>query len=68
MAEDIQFTLDKIQCANDSELSEIIKAVIRRYTVLRPDWEVMFFSLPRNDAGDRCRCIEETIDFLKNRI
>jgi len=68
MAEDIQFILNKIQRANDSELSEIIKAVIRRYGVLHPNWEVIFQSLPQSDVDERRRCINETIDFLKNRI
>ena len=57
--------LERIDCADDIELSEIIQSVIRRYGVLHPDWEVMFLYLPRDDPHARHRCVEETIAFLR---
>ena len=39
--------IDRIEIANSDELSKLVGAVIRRYRVLHPEWEVVFYSLHR---------------------
>lgn len=57
--------LSKIVQADDIEISEIIKAVIRRYEAAYPDWEIIFLSLPKHDPVERCQRIEEALKFLQ---
>ena len=38
--------LERIEQADDFEINEIIQAVIRRYKLVFPDWEIIFLSLP----------------------
>ena len=45
--------MKKIEDANTEELSRIVHAVIRRYSVLYPEWEVVFYSLHRDDEQRR---------------
>ena len=45
--------MKKIENANSDELSRIVHAVIRRYSVLHPEWEVVFYSLHRDDEHHR---------------
>ena len=40
--------LDKISAAKREELEEILQAVLRRYAVLYPDWEVNIYSLEKS--------------------
>ena len=45
--------LSVIEIADDIILNELIQSVIRRYRILHPDWEVLFYSLHR--GGDERR-------------
>lgn len=56
--------LTKIAQANDLEISEIIQAVIRRYSRVFPDWEVVFLSLPLQ-PDERKKLLEQTIAQLR---
>ena len=56
--------LDQIKKSDDTQLSEIIQSVIRKYGVLHPGWEIIFLSLPRDDPEARRKCVEETVAFL----
>lgn len=56
--------LERIAQADDFEINEIIHAVIRRYKLVFPDWEVIFLSLPIQ-AEERKLLLDQTIDQLK---
>ena len=56
--------LAKIEHSNDLEVNEIIQAVIRRYKLVFPDWEVIFLSLPSQEK-ERKEVLEQTIEQLK---
>ena len=45
--------LAQIERADDIQISRIIQAVIRRYSTVYPDHEVVFLSLPTNDPKER---------------
>ncbi|MBQ9148040.1 MAG: hypothetical protein IJX69_00555 [Oscillospiraceae bacterium] len=53
-----------IEQADDDAISQIIQAVIRRYKQVYPGWEVVFLSLPRDNAEERRRQLNELIEFL----
>ena len=52
--------LSYISKADDTEISEIIQAIIHRFDTLHPDDEIFFLSLPRNDLQVR----QDTLDTL----
>ena len=54
-----------ISRADDFEISQIIQTVIRRYSVVYPDWEVMFLSLPK-EPEERREQLEQMLGTLKN--
>lgn len=56
--------LDRIENADDSEISEIINAVVRRYGRVYPDWDVMFLSV-RKDPEKRKEDVEGIIRMLR---
>ena len=62
---DLTDVLRKIEQANDEEINEIIKAVIHRYQVCYPGWEVIFLSLPKCDGEERKKQAIELIAFLR---
>ena len=45
--------LAQIEQADDIQISRIIRAVIRRYSSVSPEHEVVFLSLPTNDPEER---------------
>ena len=51
-----------IEQCGDAGLNEIVKAVIRRYAQCHPDYEVVFYSLPKGNG--RAEAIAELIGFL----
>lgn len=57
--------LRRIEESDDLEISEIIRAVIQRYHVCFPDWEIIFLSLPRNDPQERERGLEELLSLAR---
>ena len=56
--------LSAIENASDAQIGDIIKAVIRRYKTLFPQWQVVFLSIPRDEA-QREESIERLLEFLK---
>ena len=56
--------LERIEQADDFEINEIIQAVIRRYKLVFPDWEIIFLSLPVQ-SEERKLLLDQTIDQLK---
>ncbi len=56
--------IQKIAEADDTTLSEIVQAVIRRYGSLRSDWEIMFLSLAKYDYEERKRILRSVSDIL----
>ena len=51
--------LRKIEQANDEEINDIIEAVIHRYQICYPGWEVLFLSLPKYDGEERKKQADE---------
>ena len=56
--------LERIEQADDFEINDIIQAVIRRYNLVFPDWEIIFLSLPVQ-SEKRKLLLDQTIDQLK---
>lgn len=42
-----------IEQADDMQISQIIRAVIRRYGLVFPDWDVLFLSVPKDPTQRR---------------
>ncbi|MGM9604637.1 MAG: hypothetical protein ACI3XG_06190 [Faecousia sp.] len=56
--------LDFIENAEDFEMSEIVKAAVRRNDWLYPELETVFLTLPREDSEQRRRSLESAVDLL----
>ena len=56
--------VSRIQHADDTEISTIIEAVVERYALVYPGWEVMFCSLPKNDPKERNVYVQRIIAYL----
>jgi len=61
----INSLLKMIEEADESRISEIIGAVIRRYNTLYPDWEVFFYSVPRKNSEERRKAVDALLGFLE---
>lgn len=59
----MNYVLHRIQKADDTEIQEIISAIIRRYGTKYPDWEVVFLSLPKHDPSYRRETLLSLIEF-----
>lgn len=59
-----QFVLKRIEHASESEIHEMIRAMIRRYDRLFPEYEISFVSLHRN-APERQQDIRRLMDYLR---
>lgn len=60
--------LSQIAAANEEETALLLDAVLARYAVLYPDWEISTLSLPKNP--DRVRHLEgiiQTLEQMKRR-
>ena len=57
----IRWVLSIIESANDAETDQIVQAVIRRYGTIYPGWEIIFLSLPKDDAVQRRRMLENIL-------
>lgn len=53
-----------IGTATDTDMNEVIQALIRRYSDVFPDWEVFFYSVKVKDPKLRRKQIKE----LKKRL
>ena len=56
--------LSHIENADDILIQQVIQAVIRRYSIVFPQWEVVFYSLPKKPTQRR-QHIETLIQFLQ---
>ena len=56
-----------IRQANDHQISQIVSAVINRFAEIRPDEEVMFLALPKNDIEECEQVIMGVLGILRNR-
>lgn len=54
--------VEKIAQADEGEIAELLKAVLKRYAVLFPDWEISTISLQR--SSDRNEQLDRTIELL----
>ena len=57
--------LSDIQQADSAQLNDIILTVVARYRQLYPGWEVMFLSLPKDDADLRRKTVDRVCALLK---
>ena len=57
-----------IEQADEVLLNDILQAIIKRYSILFPDWEVSVFSLPKNNPEERDRLVDTIIKFIKQKI
>ena len=64
MNESLDQVLTFIHQADDTQINEIIQAVVKRYARVFPDWEVIFLSLPRNNPAKRREMIQSALDFF----
>ena len=55
-----------IDQADTNQLSEIIPAIVKRYGQNRPDWEVNFLSLPKNDPVRRQQILQIILQLDKH--
>ena len=56
--------LSHIENADDILIQQVIQAVIHRYGTVFPEWEVIFYSLPK-DPQKRRQEIQALIQFLQ---
>ncbi len=56
--------VEEIEKADEMELDSLLKAVLRRYAVLFPDWEVSTISLQK--SCDRNEQLDRIIELLQN--
>lgn len=61
----LKFMLKRIALADSDELDEIIKAVVQRKSVIFPEWESLWVSLPRNDKEARIEQIRQMLQFCR---
>lgn len=59
--------LRKIERANDFEISQIIRAIIQRYSKIYPDQEIIFLSLPVNKSEERKQTLASAFDFFSKQ-
>lgn len=60
---DISTILNFINQADDTELTQMVNAIMERYKGLHPGWEVMFLSLPLHDPQARRRLLEFALKY-----
>ena len=56
--------VEGIAQANEEEIDTLLKAVLRRYAQLFPDWEVSTISLEK--SSDRNEQLDRIIEMLQN--
>lgn len=62
---DLPYILNWIKTADDYEISQMILAIVKRYSKVYPDWEVMFLSLPK-DPEERREQLVLMMEMLQN--
>ena len=56
-----------IAASEGDALDRILRQIIRRYSQLLPEYELVCLFLPREDAEERNRILGQTWEFLQNR-
>ena len=55
---------NKIKTSGSEELEMLLRAVIKRYSELFPDWEISFVTVSKTD--DRNEQLDRVIRFIEN--
>ena len=45
--------MTRIRCADPEEIEKLISAVLQRKRELFPEWDVVYFALPKKDKEER---------------
>ena len=60
---------EKIEKANEIEIERLLKAVLQRYGVLFPDWELSVVSVEKNtDRNEQIDRMIELLEKMKNPL
>ena len=57
--------LQYIKSADESELNDLLDAVLARYAILYPDWDMNVFALQKGDREVRKRKLAEILAFAE---
>ena len=60
-----QEVLEYIEESTVLEIGEIMDAVLDRYQILYPQWELNVFALPRERGAKRRKRFEEIVAFIR---
>ena len=62
---DKAMVLEYIAQADEMDIHELMDAVLDRYHVIYPEWEINTFVLPRPLGAERIKRFEEIVSFVK---
>ena len=62
---DKEMMLEYIAQADETDIQELMDAVLDRYHVIYPDWEINTFVLPRLLGEERTKHFDEIVSFIK---
>ena len=63
----MSFLAEQIALAREEEIEELLRALIRRYGELFPDWEISMISLQKQESRKaQLDLMIETLEKLKN--
>ena len=60
----IREIVDYVEKATEEEVDCILNAVFQRRRKLFPDWDMIYFALPKNDPAERKRLLEQSLEVL----
>lgn len=56
--------MTRIRCADPEEIEKLISAVLRRKRELFPEWDVVYFALPKKDKEERKRMAKLALEVM----
>lgn len=59
--------LDRIRFADADAVSNLLPAIIQRYSEVFEDWEIMTVVMPRDDLDAQVRILQSAIAFVEKR-
>ena len=59
--------LERIETADNFEISKIMEAVQKRFCIAFPDWEVIYLSCPKNDPVQRKQTLDALIAYFTHK-
>ena len=62
---DKAMVLEYIAQADEMDIHELMDAVLDRYHVIYPEWEINTFVLPRSLGEERTKRFEKIVSFMK---